>query len=96
MSPSDADAAARRREIVTLVTIGDHAELPAAGYLSNQSMLEVYLKADDEITAVDYAADFETAVVGTIFASAAVGRVPMKPCAAEYSPGRNRASRRQP
>lgn len=41
------------------MTIGDHAALPAAGYLSNQSMLEAYLKADDEIMAVDYAADLK-------------------------------------
>jgi FdhD protein len=49
------------REIVTLMTIGDHPDLLAVGYLLNQNML----KADDEITAIDYAADVETIVVRT-------------------------------
>lgn len=49
------------REIVTLMTIGDHPELLAVGYLLNQNML----KADDEITSVDYDADIETVVVRT-------------------------------
>ena len=34
------------REIVTMMTIGDHPDLLAIGYLLNQGML----KADDEIT----------------------------------------------
>jgi FdhD protein len=49
------------REIVTLMTIGDHPELLAVGYLLNQGML----RADDEITAIDHAADIETIVVRT-------------------------------
>lgn len=50
------------REIVTMMTIGDHPDLLAVGYLLNQNML----KADDEITAIDYAADIETVVVRTM------------------------------
>jgi FdhD protein len=49
------------REIVTMMTIGDRPELLAVGYLLNQSML----KADDEITAVDYDEDIATVVVRT-------------------------------
>ncbi len=49
------------REIVTLMTIGDHPELLAVGYLINQNML----KPGDEIESVDYDADIETVVVRT-------------------------------
>jgi FdhD protein len=49
------------REIVTLMTIGDHPELLAVGYLLNQNML----KPHDEITGIDYEADIETIVVRT-------------------------------
>ncbi len=49
------------REIVTLMTIGDHPELLALGYLLNQGML----RAADEVTAVDYDGDIETVVVRT-------------------------------
>ncbi len=49
------------REIVTMMTIGDHPDLLAVGYLLNQNML----KADDEITAIDLAADIDTIVVRT-------------------------------
>ncbi len=49
------------REIVTMMTIGDHPGLLAVGYLLNQNML----KADDEITAIDYEPDIETIVVRT-------------------------------
>ena len=49
------------REIVTMMTIGDHPELLAVGYLLNQNMLV----ADDEITGIDYDADIETIVVRT-------------------------------
>ena len=49
------------REIVTVMTIGDHPELLAVGYLLNQNML----LADDEITAVDYDDDISTVVVRT-------------------------------
>lgn len=49
------------REIVTLMTIGDHPDLLAIGYLLNQGML----RAGDDITGVDYDADIETVVVRT-------------------------------
>lgn len=49
------------REIVTMMTIGDHPDLLAVGYLLNQGML----KPDDEITAIDHAPDIETIVVRT-------------------------------
>ena len=49
------------REIVTMMTIGDRPELLAVGYLLNQNML----KADDEITGVDYDEDIAAVVVRT-------------------------------
>ena len=49
------------REIVTMMTIGDHPDLLAVGFLLNQSMLE----PDDEITAIDYEEDIDTVVVRT-------------------------------
>ncbi len=49
------------REIVTMMTIGDHPDLLAIGYLLNQNML----KTDDEITSIDYDAEIETIVVRT-------------------------------
>lgn len=49
------------REIVTMMTIGDHPDLLAVGYLLNQNMLQ----ADDEITGIEYEADIETIVVRT-------------------------------
>ena len=49
------------REIVTMMTIGDHPDLLAVGYLLNQGML----KADDVVTAIDHAEDIETIVVRT-------------------------------
>ncbi|HZB93631.1 MAG TPA: formate dehydrogenase accessory sulfurtransferase FdhD [Stellaceae bacterium] len=49
------------QEIVTMMTIGDHPDYLAIGYLLNQNML----RADDEITAVDYDDDLETVVVRT-------------------------------
>jgi FdhD protein len=49
------------REIVTMMTIGDHPDLLAVGYLLNQNML----KADDDITGIEYAADIDTVVVRT-------------------------------
>ena len=49
------------REIVTMMTIGDHPDLLAVGYLINQNML----KPDDEITAVDFDADLDVVVVRT-------------------------------
>ena len=53
------------QEIVTAMTIGDHPEYLAVGYLMNQHML---LK-DDEITAVDYDEDLEVVVVRTVRAT---------------------------
>jgi FdhD protein len=49
------------REIVTMMTIGDHPEELAIGYLLNQNML----KPDDVLTAVDYDEDLEVIVVRT-------------------------------
>ncbi len=49
------------QEIVTMMTIGDHPETLAVGYLLNQNML----RADDEITGVDYDDDLEVVVVRT-------------------------------
>ena len=49
------------REIVTMMTIGDHPDLLAVGFLLNQGML----KADDVITAIDYDEDISTVVVST-------------------------------
>lgn len=49
------------QEIVTMMTIGDHPDLLAVGYLLNQNML----LPDDEITAIDYDEDLEVVVVRT-------------------------------
>jgi FdhD protein len=49
------------REIVTMMTIGDHPEELAIGYLLNQNML----KPDDVVTSVDYDEDLEVVVVRT-------------------------------
>lgn len=49
------------QEIVTMMTIGDHPDLLAIGYLLNQNML----KQDDEITAIDYDDDLGVVVVRT-------------------------------
>ncbi|MGB0505827.1 MAG: formate dehydrogenase accessory sulfurtransferase FdhD [Pikeienuella sp.] len=49
------------QEIVTAMTIGDHPEYLAIGYLMNQNML----RADDQITGVDYDEELETVVVRT-------------------------------
>ncbi len=49
------------REIVTMMTIGDQPDLLAVGYLLNQNML----RADDEITAIEYEEDIATVVVRT-------------------------------
>ncbi len=49
------------REIVTMMTIGDHPELLAVGYLLNQNML----RPDDEITAIEHASEIDTIVVRT-------------------------------
>src|SRR5579864_6264902 len=49
------------REIVTMMTVGDHPRYLAVGYLLNQNML----RADDRILAVDYDEEIETIVVRT-------------------------------
>ncbi len=49
------------REIVTMMTIGDHPDLLAVGYLLNQNML----RADDDVTAIDHDDDIATIVVRT-------------------------------
>ena len=49
------------REIVTMMTIGDHPEYLAVGYLLNQNML----RPQDRIVAVDYDDEIETVVVRT-------------------------------
>ena len=50
-----------RQEIVTMMTIGDHPELLAVGYLKNQNMLS----ADNPVTGVDYDEELGVAVVRT-------------------------------
>jgi FdhD protein len=49
------------REIVTMMTIGDHPDYLAVGYLLNQNMLQ----PGDRITAIDYDDELETVVVRT-------------------------------
>jgi FdhD protein len=49
------------REIVTMMTIGDHPDLLAVGFLLNQGMLH----EDDEIKGIDFDADIATVVVRT-------------------------------
>ncbi len=49
------------QEVVTLMTVGDHVESLAVGYLINQNML----KPDDEIVGVDYDEEIDTVVVRT-------------------------------
>src|SRR5215472_13759198 len=49
------------QEIVTMMTIGDHPDYLAVGYLLNQNMLH----GDDVITAIDYDEELETVVVRT-------------------------------
>ncbi len=44
-----------------MMTIGDHPDCLAVGYLLNQNML----RADDKITAIDYDDELETVVVRT-------------------------------
>src|SRR5438067_4907646 len=50
-----------RQEIVTAMTIGDHPDYLAIGYLLNQNML----LPDDVVTGVDYDEDLAVAVVRT-------------------------------
>ena len=49
------------QEIVTAMTIGDHPDLLAVGYLLNQNML----RADDRLTGVEHDEELETVVVRT-------------------------------
>lgn len=49
------------QEVVTMMTIGDHPDLLAIGYLVNQNILS----ADDEITAIDYDDELGVVVVRT-------------------------------
>lgn len=49
------------QEIVTAMTIGDYPDYLALGFLRNQGML----RAEDEITRVDYDEELETVVVRT-------------------------------
>ena len=47
------------REIVTMMTIGDHPDYLAVGYLLNQNML----RPEDRIIGIDYDDELETVVV---------------------------------
>jgi len=49
------------REIVTMMTIGDHPGYLAVGYLVNQNML----RPEDEVTGIEYEPDIDTVVVRT-------------------------------
>ena len=49
------------QEIVTAMTIGDYPEYLALGYLLNQNML----RADDDVTGIDYDEDLAVVVVRT-------------------------------
>ncbi len=49
------------QEIVTMMTVGDHPDYLAVGYLLNQNML----RPDDRVTAIDYDEELETVVVRT-------------------------------
>jgi FdhD protein len=49
------------REIVTAMTIGDHPEWLALGFLANQGML----RADEAVTGVDYDAEVAAVIVRT-------------------------------
>ncbi len=50
-----------RREIVTMMTIGDHPDYLAVGYLLNQNML----RTGERITGIDFDEELETVVVRT-------------------------------
>src|SRR4051812_25612044 len=53
------------QEIVTMMTIGDHPDYLALGYLLNQNML----RPDDEVTAVEHDEELEVVVVRTAHAT---------------------------
>src|SRR5205807_6087817 len=50
-----------RREIVTMMTIGDHPDYLAVGYLLNQNMLG----RGDRVVGIDHDEEIETVVVRT-------------------------------
>src|SRR5437763_12327708 len=50
------------REIVTMMTIGDHPDYLAVGYLLNQNMLQ----RDQCVIGLDYDEEIETLVVRTV------------------------------
>lgn len=50
------------QEIVTMMTIGDHPDLLAVGYLLNQRML----RPDDEITDIEFDEDLDVVIVRTL------------------------------
>ncbi|MGM0560751.1 MAG: formate dehydrogenase accessory sulfurtransferase FdhD [Pseudomonadota bacterium] len=50
-----------RQEVVTMMTIGDHPEYLAVGYLLNQNMLHL----DDRIMAIDHDPELDVVVVRT-------------------------------
>lgn len=50
-----------RQEIVTLMTLGDHPEYLALGFLLNQNML----RPDDVVTGIDYDEELEVVIVRT-------------------------------
>ena len=49
------------QEIVTMMTVGDHPDCLAVGYLLNQNML----RGDDKITAIDHNDELAIVVVRT-------------------------------
>ena len=49
------------QEIVTMMTIGDHPDYLAVGYLANQNML----LPEDEITEIDHDEDLDVVVIRT-------------------------------
>jgi len=66
------------QEIVTAMTIGDHPEYLAVGFLRNQAML----RDDDDVTGIDYDDDLQVVVVRSIQCHRSIWKqVPfMEPC----------------
>jgi len=62
------------QEIVTMMTIGDHPDWLAVGYLLNQNMLH----ADDVVSAIDFDEELETVVVRTQRATNYEGKLKKK------------------
>ncbi|MDP6969018.1 MAG: formate dehydrogenase accessory sulfurtransferase FdhD [Gammaproteobacteria bacterium] len=50
-----------RQEVVTLMTLGDHPQYLAVGFLLNQNML----RADDKVTGIDYDQELSVVIVRT-------------------------------